>query len=123
MKIRTGHHYSFSVRDLEQSRSFYSEILGLEEIDRPNLSVRGTWYQAGHTEVHLIEIPDGVDTGSPPAALTTAANHSAFQIEDFDEAVATLEAAGIEFIQRRGERKQIFLRDPDGNIIELIHVD
>ena len=120
MKILRGHHFSFSVESLEHSKAFYSGVLGLEEIDRPDFGIRGVWFQAGDTEVHLIEKPVGADIGMPPPALTPVANHSAFQIEDYGNAIQTLSDAGVEFIEMGPEAKQIFLRDPDGNIIELI---
>ena len=35
MQIEAIHHVSLTVTDLERSRRFYSEILGLAEIARP----------------------------------------------------------------------------------------
>ena len=40
MVIR-GHHFSFIVRNLEKSRHFYGDILGLKEIERPDFPFPG----------------------------------------------------------------------------------
>lgn len=122
MKILTGHHFSFSVANLDRSRAFYAGVLGLEEIERPDFGVPGVWYRAGETEVHLIERPANVDTGKPSPELTSIGNHSAFRIEDYSKAVTTLCAAGAEFIELGREVGQILVWDPDSNIIELIEV-
>ena len=120
MNVIRGHHYSFTVGDLERSKAFYGDVLGLEEIERPDFGIPGVWYGVGETQIHLIGKPEGVDTGTPSPKLTPIANHSAFQIEDYDAAVARLRECGAEFVELSREVGQIFVRDPDGNIIELI---
>ena len=120
MNVIRGHHYSFTVSDLERSKAFYGDVLGLEEVERPDFGIPGVWYGVGETQIHLIGKPEGVDTGSPSPKLTPIANHSAFQIEDYDAAVERLRECGAEFVELSREVGQIFVRDPDGNIIELI---
>jgi catechol 2,3-dioxygenase-like lactoylglutathione lyase family enzyme len=122
MKVRSGHHVSFAVSDLERARAFYETVLGFETIERPDFGFPGVWYGVGAIEVHLIQAPDGVDTGTPPGHTNPIANHAAFAIESFEEATADLETAGIAFIPLP-KQGQIFLRDPDGNQIELIQAD
>ena len=122
MKVIRGHHFSFSVADLDRSKEFYGQFLGFEEIARPDFSVPGVWYKVGETEVHLIEKPAHTDVGQPSPQLTPLAGHSAFQIENYADAVEALTAAGVEIIELGEEVGQLFLRDPDGNIIELIEL-
>ena len=114
------HHLSYSVRHLERSRRFYQDVLGFEEIERPDLGLPGAWYRAGDVEVHLIAAPEGADVGKPPAALTPLANHQAFAIEDYGKTLQWLEARGVEVLGTSPERGQMWIRDPDGNVIELI---
>ena len=52
--IESIHHISIPATDLERSRHFYGEILGLNEIDRPTFDVPGIWYQLGEHQLHLI---------------------------------------------------------------------
>ena len=119
----TAHHMSFPVKDLARAREFYEGILGLEEIPRPELfTFPGAWYQAGECEVHLIQTPEGLDVGEPPKALHPMARHSAFAVNDYREAVEHLKSFGLEVLESNEKMGQMWVRDPDGNIIELIAV-
>lgn len=116
----SAHHMSFPVRDLERSRAFYEGVLGLEPIPRPDMGpVRGVWYRAGPCEVHLIEVPEGAPVGEPPPVLNPMGRHAAFAVADYEEAKAALLAHDLEILESpRGG--QIWTRDPDGHVIELI---
>jgi predicted enzyme related to lactoylglutathione lyase len=55
-----------------------------------------------------------------------AANHFAFRVDDLDEAVADVEAAGVSVFRSgyiEGAGRQAFLHDPFGNFIELNQPD
>lgn len=120
MKVVRAHHVSFSVADLAASKQFYGAVLGLAEMPRPAMGLGGAWYRAGDTEVHLIAKPDGVDAGTPPSALTPVADHAAFQIDDYDDAVAHLRGSGLEVLETNAKLGQLWVRDPDGHVIEFI---
>ena len=52
MKIQ---HVGLVVSDLERSRRFYADALGLEEVPRPaNFVFDGAWFRFGGTELHLL---------------------------------------------------------------------
>ena len=90
-----------------------AEVLGLEQITRPDFGVPGMWLQAEHVQVHLIEVDDHV---APDG------QHFALAVDDLDGAVAELTAAGVtvsEPIEIPGAGRQAFLHDPSGNMIEL----
>jgi catechol 2,3-dioxygenase-like lactoylglutathione lyase family enzyme len=90
-------------------------VLGLKEIQRPGLTFPGTWFAIGEHELHIV-VKDNLE-GDP---AFTDDRHIALAVADFDDLPARLEAQNIPF--RRGSnpaRKQIFFRDPDGNLIEL----
>jgi catechol 2,3-dioxygenase-like lactoylglutathione lyase family enzyme len=120
MIARSVHHISFAVRDLARSQHFYQEILGLERIERPDLGLPGVWYRAGNAEVHLIATPEGVDVGSAAPSLTPLANHQAFAVDDYAKTLDFLEAREVEVLRTTPEAGQLWIRDPDGNVIELI---
>jgi glyoxylase I family protein len=115
-----GHHVSFAVRDLDASLAFYRDALGLEPIERPDFGFPGAWLEAPGLQVHLIQAPDGVDVGTPPAALSPVADHFAFQIDDYETARDALRAQGIEVLETSPEVGQMWVADPDGHVIELI---
>jgi catechol 2,3-dioxygenase-like lactoylglutathione lyase family enzyme len=120
MLAKRIHHVSFAVRHLETSRAFYESVLGLEPVDRPDIGLPGAWYAAGDAQIHLIAAPEGADVGAPPAKLTPLANHSAFAIDSYDAALAFLKGRGAEIFETKPEIGQLWIRDPDGNVIELI---
>ncbi len=120
MLVKAAHHFSISVADIESSRKFYSDLLGLPEIERPDFGLPGIWYQAGPVQLHLIQVPDGVDVGSRPPALTPLAQHIAFEIDDYEQVRARLDEDGLEVLGAGVEVGQMFVRDPDGNTVEFI---
>ncbi len=116
MKVTQLNHIAIHVLDLQRSRAFYQEILGLEAISRPAFNFPGAWYRLGRDqELHLIE--RGGESASPPNE-----RHYALMVDDIDAFAGFLESRGVPF---RGPKprpdgaQQIFLRDPDGHVIEL----
>jgi catechol 2,3-dioxygenase-like lactoylglutathione lyase family enzyme len=48
-------HYTIEPSDLERSKEFYCDVLGLENGDRPPLDFAGYWlYSGGAATVHLM---------------------------------------------------------------------
>lgn len=113
-------HVSFPVRDLELAVRFYRDVLGLETIPRPNLPFPGAWLGGSGIQVHLIVPPEGAPLGSPPPSLNPLAGHVAFAIDDYERVVSALHAAGLETLEAGAEVGQLWVRDPDGHLIELI---
>ena len=102
---------------IEACRTFYVDVLGFVEGERPPFRSRGYWlYAGGHPVVHLLVRDGGEQSGS--AAL----DHVAFLCEGLEAMTAKLEAHGIAFeidrVPATG-RTQLFFRDPAGVGIEL----
>jgi catechol 2,3-dioxygenase-like lactoylglutathione lyase family enzyme len=120
---RRAHHVSFAVADLEQAKRFYEEVLGLEPLPRPDFGIAGAWYRAGNVQLHLIARPDGGGVRPSAAAFSPIANHTAFGIDDYRATLSLLRARGVEVLETQpGVGPQMFIRDPDGNVIELTTV-
>ena len=66
IQVRSLDHVTLVVRDLEQSKSFYCGVLGMDDVPRPAFSFAGKWFQAGNTQIHLI-------SNLTPTHLPTAA--------------------------------------------------
>jgi glyoxylase I family protein len=116
--IRGFHHAGVLVTDLERARRFYEEVMGLTPLPRPDFDFRGQWYDLGNgQQLHLL----GVD--QMPGHHEPARNdrHLALEVADLDATEELLRARGIEvgYGSGRGGRPQLFIRDPDGNAIEL----
>ncbi len=120
MITRRAHHVSLTVGDIERSRAFFGDLLGLEEVERPDFGFPGAWYQAGDIQLHLIVAPPSVDVGQLPAQRTPNAGPQAFEIEDYDAVQAKLEAAGFDVMGLGANVGQLFVQDPDGNALEFI---
>src|SRR5262245_6569721 len=54
IQVKSIDHVTLVVKDLERSRKFYVEALGMREVPRPAFSFAGSWFQAGKTQIHLI---------------------------------------------------------------------
>ena len=66
MTIRLQH-CGLVVSDLERSRRFYGEALGLEELPRPsNFAFAGAWFALGDTEIHLLAEADTTGRAGQP---------------------------------------------------------
>jgi catechol 2,3-dioxygenase-like lactoylglutathione lyase family enzyme len=121
-------HCGLIVADLERSRAFYGGALGLEEVSRPhNFVFDGAWFQVGEDQLHLLVASDttgsagGLDPG--PSVRVGLATHIALEVDDLDAACTRLDEYGVALVggpMPRGDGyDQIFVRDPDGYVIEL----
>ena len=66
INIISLNHASFIVADITLSREFYCEVLGVQQVERPDLGFPGIWMQLGEQQLHLLELqnPDPT-TGRP----------------------------------------------------------
>ena len=98
----------------EQARAFYGELLGLEELPKPEaLAVRGgCWFKAGAQELHI-----GVEEPFAPARKA----HPSFVVSNLDGLARRLAAAGIEvaYDDLIPGTKRFEAADPFGNRLEF----
>jgi catechol 2,3-dioxygenase-like lactoylglutathione lyase family enzyme len=105
---------------LEQLRDFYVATLGLRVGPRPRFRTHGYWLYADDQAVlHLsgTRADEVREVGVVPTF-----DHVAFRCDDDAAMRAKLDAAGVFYaVEDSAERaqRQIFLRDPAGNGIEL----
>ncbi len=109
------HHVSINVADVTTAEPFYTEVLGLRKLPRPDFSFAGCWLRSpGGGEVHLIEVKDWV----PPNG-----QHWAFGVDDIDATVTALRNRGVDVSDPVGLEgttgRQAFFSDPAGNLIEI----
>jgi catechol 2,3-dioxygenase-like lactoylglutathione lyase family enzyme len=107
------HHVSLNVADAAVAGRFYTEVLGLDVLDRPDFGIPGMWLACGTTQIHLIE---------QPGHEAPEGQHFAFLVEDIAASRSSLQAAGVEVTEPSeipGVGRQAFLHDPSGNLIEL----
>lgn len=114
-------HASLLISDVARSRNFYEGILGLEaNPDRPDLGFPGVWYDVGGGgQIHLLclENPDPVSRRPEHGGRD---RHTALAVEDWDGMRSALDLAGLPYTVSRSGRRALFVRDPDGNALELV---
>jgi len=132
LELKYLHHVSIVVKDIEKSKHFYCDVLGMEDVARPeNFTFGGAWFRKGDCEVHLIHISEAVqEPGDAPNTPTetrdlTFARHFCFQINDVDEMLKTLNKFNIPIAcgpRPRGDgATQTYIYDPDGHMVELVY--
>ena len=116
------HHVSVCVSDLATAKRFYGEVLALRELPRPDLGFPGAWYAVGASqELHLIVHPPA-RTVRGTRDIDGRDGHFAFRVADYQATLARLRAHGIPMIESARNATpwaQIYVTDPDGNVIEL----
>jgi glyoxylase I family protein len=121
IEVQQIHHVSLAVTDIERAKRFYREILCLEEIDRPNFGFPGAWYQIGSQQLHLIVYPEA-NTLRGTNELSSREGHFAFRVKSYDDTLRWLKEKGVTIYENPTSKSgfaQIFVADPDGNLIEL----
>ena len=114
------HHISFVISNLDNAMHFYGEVLGLKvDESRPNLSFDGYWFTINETQqIHLLLV-DNHDSVERPAHGGRD-RHAAFKVRDLDRLALRLDNNAITYTMSKSGRKALFVRDPDGNTLELM---
>jgi catechol 2,3-dioxygenase-like lactoylglutathione lyase family enzyme len=132
-----AHHVGVTVSDLDRAIEFYRDVLGLPVVDR--FSVGGEAFatgvgvdgaraefahlDAGDVRVELVTYdPEGEDTGER-TVNRPGTSHLGLAAADVDALYESLpERVETESPPQRAESgtKICFLRDPEGNLVELL---
>ncbi len=107
-------HVSVVITDVERSRRFYRDLLGLKEIARPRtFDFVVVWFDLGNQHLHLL-LKDRPDSLSPRHFALRVPDAAAARRYFQQHEVATQETTPIPGADR------FFIYDPDGNRIEII---
>jgi catechol 2,3-dioxygenase-like lactoylglutathione lyase family enzyme len=111
-------HAAIKTTRLEETLTFFVEVLGLRVGPRPNFKFNGAWLYADDKDVvHLVETEHD-KLPSPAASI----NHFALRVADFDAALVRLRNLGVPFetdTTPGGELRQVYVTDPNGVRVEL----
>ncbi|MBI3304595.1 MAG: VOC family protein [Deltaproteobacteria bacterium] len=130
-KVRRLGHFGFNLSHLEEGVRFYTQLLGfrltdeldlskIPELPRPEIpGVRGVFFACGRGEIHLVEqnsrfMQENIAININP--------HVALTVESVAEVKRVLQQEGIAFFESARNplgRQQIFVQDPDGNVLEI----
>jgi catechol 2,3-dioxygenase-like lactoylglutathione lyase family enzyme len=107
-------HCSVLITDVERSRRFYGDILGLKEIPKPRtFDFVVVWFDLGDDMLHLL-LAEEADSISPRHFALRVSDAGAARVYFQKQSVAVRETTPIPGADR------FFIADPDGNRIEII---
>jgi catechol 2,3-dioxygenase-like lactoylglutathione lyase family enzyme len=114
-------HLALPTSDPARAEKFYREVLGFEQVPRPAFSFDGRWLYRPEVGpmIHLIH---DANHQPPSGPINTLGPHFALCCSDIDGAICLLRELDIKFVERvlpEFGYRQIFFRDPDGNLLEL----
>ena len=115
------HHIAVIVTDLVRAKAFYGNVLGLEELPRPPFDFAGAWYAIGDRQLHLI-VHAPARTLRGTREIDSRDGHFAVRVADYDATLAHLRSRGVAVRESRVNVTpwaQLYVTDPDGNVIEL----
>jgi glyoxylase I family protein len=119
--IETLHHVGICVTDLAKAKQFYGGVLGLRELSRPPFDFGGAWYQLGDRQLHLI-VHAPTKTLRGTREIDARDGHIAIRVRSYDQTVAHLRRHGVECLESPRNLTpwaQIYVTDPDGNVVEF----
>ena len=129
-RVSLIHHINIQITDRERTREWYENVLGAEFLDRgPTLNKGQLQFRLGNAEIH---------TNEPSNVIMAPAVHYAVEIIDWEEMIAHLDEIGVTYnratrvapgagdVSTWGTREYTgnhytYIRDPDANVIELVH--
>lgn len=116
--FKRADHINISVppEKLGEALQFYTEVLGLTRIERPDKIFRnkGLWFDIGDIQLHI----------NTEAPLPRSSRHTAFEVADIKAARKQLEKYGVEIMEEPvlPGRERFAFTDPFGNRMELLQI-
>jgi catechol 2,3-dioxygenase-like lactoylglutathione lyase family enzyme len=121
----TLHHLLVLTDDVDATRDFWCDALGLAVGPRPPLEFPGYWLYSGDVPcVHVAERApytahsDSIGIPASPQPI----DHVAFDADAYDEVVGRLERSGVEAARNDppgAGLRQLFIEDPNGIKVEI----
>lgn len=128
MRLTGLHHVTAICRDLERTTAFYRDTLGLALVEQgesdDDPGTRHFWFGDPQgtpgTLITFLEYPQMADGVVGAGSL----HHVAFTVESADEQLAWRDylrdrAVECSDVLDRGAFRSLYLRDPDGHIVEI----
>jgi len=123
MRVKKLLHTRMRVSDMDQTINFYTDVLGLEVMERKT-SPRGShlaFLKVPNSE-ELIELCSFPPSG--PVKVQEDLVHLAFEVDNLDDTIAELTAEGVRVTdgptRSSSGSRFIFIDAPDGYEVELI---
>jgi catechol 2,3-dioxygenase-like lactoylglutathione lyase family enzyme len=117
-------HVAIKTNDLDATVRFYSEVLGLHKVARPDFGYPGAWLAApgGAAIIHLYAGGPALGAEGRAPYGTAAIDHVSITATDFHGFIAKFKKHGLdwrEFNVRDAKLWQLFVYDPNGVQLEI----
>lgn len=126
LQVHEFDHITIIVADLEATRQFYVDLLGMQECPRPAFDFAGAWFQVGSVQIHATvsdEKSGLAGWGDRQVQSISRGHHFAFKVTDVHAAHARIVELGVEVgdgpKKRPDGAHQLYIYDPDGHLVEL----
>jgi catechol 2,3-dioxygenase-like lactoylglutathione lyase family enzyme len=130
MPLTQLQHYMVLSKDLERTRAFYCDVLGLRLGPRPPFKFDGWWIYVGDVAAIHVAGRESYDQTSRSALNPSdpvkhgsgSVDHIAFAATGYDELIASFERHGVQYRGTQvpgSDLRQLFVFDPDGVQIEI----
>jgi glyoxylase I family protein len=120
-------HVTIICANLEATRRFYVDLLGMTEVSRPAFAFPGLWFQLGNVQIHATQESKEAGKagwGDRGGNVVSRGHHIAFAVDDVAKALAIVTDHGVRIAsplqQRPDGYKQVYLYDPDCHLVELV---
>ena len=122
MRLVDINHVAIRTLDLDQTNKFYTEVLGMGLAKRPPFNFPGSWLQIGQTMIHVMAGDAAYDTDGKFRPAGGCVDHISISAEGYDDFAGRFTKHGLEwreFAVPEADIVQLFVRDPNGILIEL----
>lgn len=132
----TAHHVGITVSDLDRAVAFYTDTFDLDvaakfevggeafadAVDVDGATGSFAHLDAGGIRIELVEYDPTGESGDPPTLNRPGAVHLGLAVDDLDAFYDGLD--GVETLSRprttESGTRILFVRDPEGNLIEVL---
>jgi len=128
LSLRSLNHISLVCRSIEESITFYQDILGFIPVKRPgSFGFDGAWLFNYGIGIHLLQSPNP-DNLPKKTEINPRDNHISFQCEDVQAVERKLQEMKIKYVKRIVEEggiyvDQLFIHDPDCYMVEVCNCE
>ena len=126
LQVQSFDHITLIVTDLESTREFYVDKLGMTEHPRPAFDFPGAWFGIGNIQIHATlesDLAGMAGWGDRKVKSISRGHHFAFEVPDVAAAAEAAKENGIKIgdgpKQRPDGASQVYLYDPDDHLVEL----
>jgi len=120
-------HYMVLSKNLEKTRHFYCDVLGLRTGFRPPFDFEGLWIYVGDVAVVHVATQTSYEVSGRVEAAgkrhgSGSVDHIAFSADNYDELVSSFDRHGVKYRATKvpdSDLRQLFVLDPDGIQIEI----